>query len=145
MTVFDVQQLPPELGRLAAENATLVAAARAVLNALDRGEFQLAVARVHDLHDVLRAHGEHEESGLFAPLRTDARYAATIRRMELDHHLVDSGLHAADWQGWDAVRHALDVLRDHLQREEEFLYPAVAQALADRGLTVDDDTILLAP
>lgn len=96
-----------------------------------------------DLHDLLHAHGAREEHGVFTQLRQVVADDSYVAMFEEDHEhlhrLLDVGGNV-DWRG-PAIE-LIDVLREHILREETDLFPAAHQMLDHEHWRAVDRAVL---
>ena len=110
-----------------------MAVARRLRSSVDADD---VTVRMHDARDLLRlleTHDRIEESGLYPELD---RAGVPTAHMQAEHHAVDAVLHAAaepePIEPGEVMR-ALDVLEEHIHREEYDLFPAAHQMIDDAG------------
>ena len=118
------------VGRFMSEHVDIINATgdlRRATEAGDAGHVHDAVATVRALLD---PHAEAEEAGLFAVLAEDAEFTDHVRGLCREHHALHQLLDRVD-----AGSHVLfpvfeKMLRAHIDREENGLFPAAAIAFA---------------
>lgn len=121
----------PLIGRLSQEHADIGEVARALRRAVDQGAHDEAREFLDELLALLLPHTAEEERGLFAELRTEGSLAAEVARLCGEHaqiHQVLTAIDRAD-PDWDRVRDAVQLLHDHIDKEEHGLFPAAVIVL----------------
>ncbi|MEJ2336131.1 MAG: hemerythrin domain-containing protein [Gemmatimonadales bacterium] len=136
-----IERFEEEHQHALAELEKLEAAARAMAGATgDAAEAQLEAARAaHEfLSTVVRAHNENEELALFSVLGDEAPTEpfvedhAAIRAME---RRLLAAIESQDTTETAAACVAIvDVLRDHIDREDNALFPMARELLGPEGL-----------
>ncbi len=124
----------PLIGRLSEEHYEAVDALGDLRRAIESG----TTVRVHEaagrMADHLFEHNESEEAGLFRELGKDEYFAPTIAELIDQHRQFRTLLARIDEDGdWTAYGDFESLLRHHIDREENGLFPATAVA-------VDGDT-----
>jgi hemerythrin-like domain-containing protein len=126
------------VAQLTAEHERIQNLSGDVRRAVSRAEFTTAATLLRELHDVLSVHDAVEELALYPAMARHTEYADKIGTMFDEHDDLDDVLEtalgtaqtadpaAADWA---AVLAGLEVLVEHIQREEYGLFPAAAIAL----------------
>jgi hypothetical protein len=117
------------IGRFSEEHDTIVNAAGELGRAVTAGDLP-AVQRCADaLRDLLVPHSGSEERGLFAELRKDPDFTDHVDRLCGEHREIAGQL--ADIAGGEFSRMAPfeTLLRRHIDREENGLFPAAAVSL----------------
>jgi hypothetical protein len=118
------------IGRFMAEHVDVVNATGDLRRACATGD-PTSVVRASDvLAALLIPHTGAEEAGLFTVLAQDPEFTDHVRRLCAEHDELDAGLErvrAGDRASFPAFERAL---RDHIDREENGLFPAAAVAFA---------------
>ena len=118
------------VGRFMSEHVEIINATGDLRRATEVGDAALVHDAVTTVRRLLDPHAEAEEAGLFAVLAEDAEFTDHVRGLcrehEDLHHLLDRV---------DAGSHALfpvfeKMIRAHIDREENGLFPAAAIAFA---------------
>lgn len=81
------------------------------------------------LADLLSPHTASEERSLFAELRQDAEFTAHVDELCAEHRAIDEILARVDGGDFAAVSRLEHMLRRHIDREENGLFPAAVIAL----------------
>lgn len=106
----------------------LVAALEQAVADLDADAGRAVMAR---LRDQLHVHDGREERGIFTELRAVVGDDGYVGAFERDHVELHGLLASTGDDAWrDAARGAIELLRDHILREESDLFPAAYQMLA---------------
>ena len=117
------------IGRFMAEHTEIINAAGELRRACQAGD-QAAVETTADaLADLLSPHTRAEEVGLFAVMRRDEQFTDHIDDLCGEHTTLDAQLavvRAGDHAAYPAFE---DLLRHHIDREDNGLFPAAAIAL----------------
>lgn len=117
----------PLIGRFSDEHYEVVNLCGDLKRAIERGGDVAAAAKALDA--VLFPHTEAEEVGLFAEMRKDSTYEATIDSLCAEHESLDDQLTriaAGAHEEYEAFEYAL---RRHIDHEENGLFPAAAVSL----------------
>ena len=88
---------------------------------------------VEELAGLLVAHAEREEVGVFAALRDVGVEPDYVGRFEGDHRRIEELL-AGVARGPRAVRALIELVEDHILREETDMFPAARQLLDSGSL-----------
>lgn len=118
------------IGRFMDEHVEVINATGELREAVAAGgaaELASAKARVGEL---LWPHTEAEEVGLFTVLRRQDEFAGHIERLCAEHAGLDEALGAIGAGDLAAMRDFEDLLREHINKEDNGLFPAAAVALA---------------
>ncbi len=84
------------------------------------------------------AHAEREQAGLFAALRDVGVDQEYLGRFERDHQRIDDLLAKANSEP-SAVEAVIELVEDHIRREETDMFPAARQLLDPARWDVVDD------
>ena len=114
----------PEIAALSADHERLLALTAQLRRAHEAGD--TAPELVAELAGMLAPHARREEHGVFAALIAEGIDADYVARFELDHSTLEELL--ARGEASDMVR-LVDLLEDHILREESDLFPAAHQLL----------------
>lgn len=128
------------IGRFMAEHTAIINAAGVLRRACERGD-QAAVEPAADaLAGLLHPHTEAEEVGLFTVMRRDEQFTDHIADLCAEHTCLDEQLaavRAGDHAAYPAFEH---LLRHHIDREDNGLFPAAAIALDGPDWAEVDET-----
>ncbi|HET7661133.1 MAG TPA: hemerythrin domain-containing protein [Oryzihumus sp.] len=117
------------IGRYMAEHEDIVNLAGELRRAVERGEPEAVRAAADKVGAALHPHTRSEERSLFAQMRQDAEFTEHIDSLCGEHHELDAGL-ARVADGDHAAYPAFEqLLRHHIDREDNGLFPAAAIAL----------------
>lgn len=117
------------IGRFMAEHVDCVNALGELRRAVDAGEPARIRDRAGALAAVLDPHTRAEEVGLFAVMARQDEFGDHVRRLCAEHETLDALLARVadgDLAAFDALSGGL---REHINREENGLFPAAAIAL----------------
>ena len=117
------------IARFTAEHDEIVNGAGELRRAIDAGDHVAAVDAASRLKGLLDPHTGDEERTLFAELAKQAEFTDHVRQLCAEHRDLDeqlAGLRAGDV---DAMNRFYDLLREHINKEENGLFPAAAIAL----------------
>ena len=122
------------IAELTAEHDVVVNISGELLRALKAGDRQTAAEKSREISTVLSAHTAVEERALFPAMRED--YGEHVDALRQDHRLIEAVLAesaegtptGSDWP--DRVAHALRVLREHILKEEDGVFPAALTVLS---------------
>lgn len=118
------------IGRFMAEHTAIINAAGQLRRAIDAGGEESAVHAAADtLAGLLSPHTDAEEVGLFSVMRRDEQFSDHIADLCSEHTELDEALaavRAGDHAAYPAFEH---LLRTHIDREDNGLFPAAAIAL----------------
>lgn len=117
------------IGRFTAEHEAIINATGALRRAAATGDGTSTGAAVQALTDLLNPHTRGEERSLFAELRRDPEFTDHIDGLCAEHRDIDAGLAAVARGDLDAVVALESLLRRHIDKEENGLFPAAAIAL----------------
>lgn len=117
------------IGRFMAEHADIVTECGAVRRAVQAGDRALAAEHAGRLATMLHEHTTAEEVGLFAEMRLDPVFTDHVDALCSEHRDIGAGLRRVvegDLSVLDAFE---ELLRRHIDREDNGLFPAAAVAL----------------
>ena len=117
------------IGRFSEEHDTIVNAAGELRRAVTVGDPPAVHRCATALHDLLVPHSGSEERGLFAELRKDPDFTDHVDRLCGEHGQIAAQLATiagGDLRGMAAFE---TLLRRHIDREENGLFPAAAVSL----------------
>ena len=118
----------PEIAALSQDHEVLLEHLAELDDARNADDAGRARGVMADLHDVLAPHGAREERGVFHQLRDTLGDPGYVGGFEQDHtrfHELLDGTN--DWKA--ASAELIELLRDHILREESDLFPAAHQLL----------------
>lgn len=118
------------IGRFMAEHIEIINANGDLRRAIDAGEPEQVAAAARKLAAVLDPHTRAEEVGLFTVLGRDDEFTEHINRLCAEHESLDAALIAIASGSWEGFLTFERELRDHIDREENGLFPAAAIAFA---------------
>ena len=114
----------PEIAALSADHERLLTLTAQLRRAHDAG---VAVPElVAELAGMLAPHARREEHGVFAALIAEGIDAEYVARFELDHTTLEELLSRGEASDMGRL---VDLLEDHILREESALFPAAHQLL----------------
>jgi hypothetical protein len=117
------------IGELSAEHDALVNASGVLQRAAAGGDVAAAGAAATVLGDLLAPHTAREELGLFAELRRDEEFTDHVDSLCDEHDDLDALLAAVAGGDLTRVPVLVDLLRRHIDHEENGLFPAAAVGL----------------
>ncbi|HET9733375.1 MAG TPA: hemerythrin domain-containing protein [Acidimicrobiales bacterium] len=119
------------IAELMAEHEQIRDLAHRAKAALTSGDVTTTASFCADIGRLFAAHDSKEEAGLFAELTADGEAAGAVSDLVGEHRALEAALEnlaGGDVAGLDGV---LTRLLDHAAREENDLFPAALQLLAD--------------
>jgi hemerythrin-like domain-containing protein len=117
------------IARLSAEHDDIINAMADLRRATSAGDSVLADVAVRELALLLDPHTVSEERSLFAELRQDAEFADHVDGLCAEHREIDTILARIGDGDLASVGVLEDVLRRHIDKEENGLFPAAVIAL----------------
>lgn len=118
------------IGRFMAEHVEIVNANGDLRRAVERGAGPQVRAAADRLAALLTPHTRAEEVGLFSVLSRDEEFTEHVARLCAEHTDLDARLLDIAEGRWDDMAGFERALRDHIDREENGLFPAAAIAFA---------------
>ncbi|HHU08853.1 MAG TPA: hemerythrin domain-containing protein [Intrasporangiaceae bacterium] len=118
------------IGRFMGEHVDLVNAAGVLRRAIGAADPAAVRAAATALAELLTPHTVAEEAGLFTVMARDEEFSDHIERLCSEHEDLDAalaGIADGAWERYPAFERAL---RDHIDREDNGLFPAAAIAFA---------------
>lgn len=118
----------PAIAELTAEHDLVVTLGGQALRALEAGDLDTAAVRARAIAAVLAPHTAVEEGALFPAMAVE--FGDHVRGLVEEHHLVEAVLaESADGTpvdpGWPhRLEQGMDVLREHILKEQDGLFPA---------------------
>lgn len=117
------------IARYSAEHDEIVNAMGILRRTASAGDRDGARVAVGDLAGLLEPHTSSEERSLFAELRRDAEFTAHVDGLCAEHREIDSTLARVVEGDLAAAGMLEDILRRHIDKEENGLFPAAVIAL----------------
>ena len=122
------------IAELTAEHDVVVTTSGELLRALKAGDLETAAAKAREVATVLSPHTAVEERALFPAMREE--YGEHVDALRQDHRLIEAVLAesaegtptGSDWS--QRVAHAVWVLREHILKEEDGVFPAALTVLS---------------
>ncbi|MGV1009556.1 MAG: hemerythrin domain-containing protein [Dermatophilaceae bacterium] len=112
-----------------AEHVDIVNVAGELRRACQRDDSAGARAHAATLARMMVAHTGAEEVGLFTVLRRQDEFERPVTRLCAEHVILDALLGALAEGDMSVIERFIDDLRDHIDREENGLFPAAAISL----------------
>ena len=122
------------IAELTAEHDLVVNISGELIRALKAGDLDVAAEKARAVAAVLVPHTAVEERALFPAMAEE--YGEHVTALRQDHRLIEAVLaESADGtpvdRGWPArLEHALWVLREHILKEEDGVFPAALAELS---------------
>lgn len=123
----------PVLGGFMADHVEVVNMLGDVRRAFADGSDSDIARTTIALRRLLDDHTDSEERGLFAVLRNEAELVDTVEELIREHRLIEDvmdRLQSGDASAYDEVEH---LLRRHIDKEDNGLFPAAVIALDGPG------------
>lgn len=117
------------IGELTEEHERIINAAGELRRAASTGDATAAGEHARAVAWLLHSHTAREERGLFRELRLDAEFTDHIDSLTDEHDEIDLLLEEVLAGELARVTQLVDLLRAHIDREEDGLFPAAAIAL----------------
>lgn len=117
------------IGQFMAEHVDIVNATGALRQALRRGDVAAAAAAAGTVAALLHPHTRREEEGLFRVLARTETFGGELAQLRAEHTDLDALLAAVASGELAPIVPFIDRLREHVNREENGLFPAAAIAL----------------
>ena len=117
------------IGRLSTEHVAIVNATGTLRRAALRGDGEATATAVQELAALLDPHTTGEERGLFAELLVDPEFAAHVEALCVEHRQIDAHLARVSDGDLSDVDGLENLLRRHIDKEENGIFPAAAVAL----------------
>jgi hemerythrin-like domain-containing protein len=117
------------IGELTEEHEQIINAAAELRRAALVGDAAAAGEHARDVARLLHPHTAREERGLFRELRLDPEFTDHIDSLTDEHDEIDIRLEEILAGELARVTELVDLLRAHIDREEDGLFPAAAIAL----------------
>ena len=113
-----------------AEHVEIINASGDLRRAVQTGEPAAVRAAARTLAGLLHPHTQAEEVGLFAVMSRDDEFTEHVARLCAEHETLDAALVAIAEGGLEGYAAFERDLRNHIDREENGLFPAAAIAFA---------------
>lgn len=117
------------IGRFMAEHVEIVNATGHLRQAQERGDASAATTAARALGALLGPHTRTEERGLFHLLARDQTFASEVRALCAEHTVLEATLAQVESGDLSQIAGFIGDLREHINREENGLFPAAAIAL----------------
>lgn len=117
------------IARYSAEHDEIVNAMGVLRRAASAGDRDGAGVAARDLAVLLDPHTASEERSLFAELRRDAEFTSHVDGLCAEHRGIDAALARVVEGDLAAAGMLEDILRRHIDKEENGLFPAAVIAL----------------
>jgi hemerythrin-like domain-containing protein len=117
------------IGRLSTEHVAIINATGALRRVALDGDGAGAATAVEVLAALLDPHTRGEEQGLFAELRLDEDFAGHVEALCAEHREIDARLAKVAAGDHAEVQELENLLRRHIDKEENGIFPAAAVAL----------------
>lgn len=100
-------------------------------HAIGRGDHEEARRRLEALTALLKPHVAAEEQGLFVELRAEESIRVTVEQLCEEHARLEAELRGPSGEvpDWTRVSAALDLLAEHIYKEEYGVFPAAVVLL----------------
>ena len=118
------------VGRFMREHVEIINAGGALRRAGESGDAERVHESVVTLRGLLGPHAAAEEAGLFAVLAEDEEFTDHVRALCAEHGTLHDLLDRVDAGSHSLVPDLEKMLRAHIDREENGLFPAAAIAFA---------------
>lgn len=118
------------IGRFMSEHVEIINACGDMRRAVQSGDSGTVRTTAGTLAGLLTPHTKAEEVGLFAVLGRDSEFTDHVARLCAEHTSLDEALIAIAEGSWEEFNAFERALRDHIDREENGLFPAAAIAFA---------------
>lgn len=119
----------PVVGRFMAEHTDIVNAAGRLHAAAATGDLELAREHVATVAALLHPHTGAEEIGLFTVLRQQPEFTDHVDTLCAEHSVLDALLMDIAGGNLQATSKFVGLLRRHIDKEDNGLFPAAAIAL----------------
>lgn len=141
----------PLIAELTEQHRDIKDAAGLLRRAVGYGDNEAARRLLEELTGLLAPHVAAEEEGLFAELRAEETIRGTVELLCAEHARLDAELRepGPGEPDWTPVLRALDLLSEHIYKEEYGVFPAAVvllpTAVWDRITPVRADAPAVAP
>lgn len=117
------------IGRLSAEHVAIINGTGALRRAALAGDGDATATAADELTSLLGSHTDDEERGLFAELRLHPEFTHHVDVLCEEHREIDAHLARVRKGDLAGVAALETLLRRHIDKEENGLFPAAAVAL----------------
>ncbi|HET7399169.1 MAG TPA: hemerythrin domain-containing protein [Intrasporangium sp.] len=114
------------IGRLMAEHEQLTTLAGDLSRARDTGAQSVVDRALDHLVGTLHPHAHDEEHGIFSLLRRNPDFTAHVDRLCSEHSALDALVASVRAGDLGVVDELVDLLRTHMDKEDNGLFPAAA-------------------
>ena len=121
----------PMIAQLNAEHDAIVNSSYALEIAFRDQDMDAARVACKELGELLHPHTRLEENGLFAEMKKDELFTGHVASLCAEHAQLDSELEAIDAGDLASIPTMLTLLNNHIDREENGLFPAALAYLDD--------------
>lgn len=118
------------VGRFMAEHEAIINASGQLRRACEAGDSGLARPAAQHLAALLSPHADAEEAGIFTVLAQDSEFTDHVTMLCGEHRQLDASLAAIAAGDHPAYPAFESMLRAHIDKEENGLFPAAAIAFA---------------
>lgn len=118
------------IGRFMDEHVEIINASGVLRRAIGSADPAAIESAARSLANLLTPHTHAEEAGLFTVMARDAEFTDHIARLCSEHESLDAALIAIAQGSWAEYAVFERALRDHIDREDNGLFPAAAIAFA---------------
>lgn len=126
----------PAIAELTREHDEVVALVGQTRGAFDRGDLEAMVGLSRQIAAILVPHTVVEEQGLFPAMA--AEFPEHVASLEAEHRQTEAvlagatdGTAEADASWSTTLMHELDVLREHILKEQDGVFPAALSVLSN--------------
>ena len=121
----------PMIAQLNAEHDAIVNSSYALEIAFRDQDTEAAGTAGKELGELLHPHTRREENGLFAEMKKDELFTEHVASLCVEHAELDSELEAIEAGDLTSIPKMLTLLNNHIDREENGLFPAALAYLDD--------------
>ncbi len=121
----------PIIAKLNAEHDAIVNSTYALQVAARNSDVDSARSAAKEIGRLLHPHTTREQDGLFAEMRKDELFTEHIGSLCAEHDALDDMLATIEGGDIDGIAGMLRLLHDHIDREENGLFPAALAYLDD--------------
>jgi len=119
------------IAQLNAEHDAIVNSSYALEIAFRDQDVEAANTACKELGELLHPHTRREENGLFAEMKKDELFTEHVASLCAEHVELDSELEAIEAGDLESIPKMLTSLNNHIDREENGLFPAALAYLDD--------------
>jgi len=114
----------PLIGRLSQQHEDIANCTYPLRTAMLAGDAEAAASSAKRLGELMHPHTKLEEHGLFAEMRQDEMFTEHIDSLCAEHETIDSAVDAVVAGDLSRIQPLLTLLYNHIDREENGLFPA---------------------